>query len=158
VTACALLVSETRDHGSKFTSFDDAIRLLVENNVLVFAAAFSPYLSKQLDTTRATNQDEWRLNRKIGEYLDATRQAMRKNTSQACAVMTGGEYKLFTANGGFETDLTMFSNHLHSRYDLSFVPNDPHRGLHQIGVNLRNPQKDGSVLFRSSYWIQTTRP
>jgi hypothetical protein len=46
-----LLISETRDHRSKFARLDDAIRLIDENNILVFAVPFSPYISKQLHTT-----------------------------------------------------------------------------------------------------------
>lgn len=48
-----------------------------------------------------------------------------------------------------------FTNHLHSRYLLSFAPENPQAGWHQIRVRL----KDGSdrlVLARSSYWAEGT--
>jgi VWFA-related protein len=147
-----LLISETRDHGSKFTKFDDVIRLIGENNIAVFAVPFSPYISQQLDVVRGTNKDEWTPNINILEKLAAARQAMRKNTPHALTSMTGGEYELFATRNAFETDLTTFSNHLHSRYQLSFEPNDPHPGLHQIRVKLRDPGKNWNVLYRSSYW------
>jgi VWFA-related protein len=54
-----LLVSETRDHGSHFTKLDDVVRLIGENNILVFAVPFSPYISQQLDVARGTSKDEW---------------------------------------------------------------------------------------------------
>jgi VWFA-related protein len=148
-----LLVSETRDHGSRFTKLDDVVRLIGENNILVFAVPFSPYISQQLDVARGTNKDEWSPNVDIIEKLAAARQAMRKNAPRALTSMTGGEYELFATRNAFETDLTTFSNHLRSRYQLSFEPNDPHPGLHQIRVKLRDPEKDWSVLFRSSYWV-----
>jgi VWFA-related protein len=147
-----LLISETRDHGSRFAKLDDAIRLIGENNISVFAIPFSPYISQQLNVLRGTNQDEWTPNMDIIEKLAAARQALRKNTPKALTSMTGGEYELFETRNGFETDLTTFSNHLHSRYHLSFAPSGPHTGLHQIRVKLRDSGKDWSVLFRSSYW------
>jgi VWFA-related protein len=149
-----LLISETRDHGSKFAKFDEVLRLIGENNISVFAVPFSPYISQQLDVVRGANKDEWTPNINILEKLAAARQAMRKNISQALTSMTGGEYELFATRNAFETDLTTFSNHLHSRYQLSFEPNDPHPGLHQIRVKLRDPGKNWSVLFRSSYWVE----
>lgn len=149
-----LLISETRDHGSRFTNLDDVVRLIGENNILVFAVPFSPYISQQLDVARGTNQDEWLPNVDILEKLVAARQALRKNVTQALASMTGGEYELFTTRNVFETDLTTFSNHLNSRYQLSFEPNDPKPGLHQIRVELRDPGKKWNVLYRSSYWAE----
>ncbi|MBO0912029.1 MAG: VWA domain-containing protein [Acidobacteria bacterium] len=152
-----VLISETRDHGSKFTKLDDVVRLVGENNVLVFAAAFSPYLSKQLDAARATNQDEWTAQIDLIEKLAAARQALRKNIPQALAAMTGGEYKLFLNRNGFENDLEAFSNHLNSRYQLSFEPDDPHPGFHRLRVRLRSPGKAWSVVYRSSYWAEPSK-
>jgi VWFA-related protein len=149
-----LLISETRDHGSKFAKFDEVLRLIAENSISVFAVPFSPYISQQLDAVRGANKDEWTPNIDILEKLAAARQAMRKNIPQALTSMTRGEYELFTTRNAFETDLTTFSNHIHSRYQLSFEPNDPGSGLHQIRVKLRDPGKNWSVLFRSSYWVE----
>ncbi|HKW17902.1 MAG TPA: VWA domain-containing protein [Terriglobales bacterium] len=147
-----LLISETRDHGSKFTKLDDAIRLIDENNILVFAVPFSPYISQQLDVMRGANKDEWSPDMDILEKLAAARQAMRKNMPKALTSLTGGEYEFFATRNGFENDLTTFANHLHSRYQLSFEPNDPKPGLHQIRVKLRDPEKKWNVVYRSSYW------
>jgi VWFA-related protein len=147
-----LLISETRDHGSHFAKIDDAMRLVGTTNTLVFALPFSPYVSHQLDTARGSNRDEWGTNVDIIEKLAAARQAMRKNIPKTLASMTGGEYELFISRKGFETHMTNFANHLHSRYLLSFEPKDPHPGLHKIQVHLRNPAQNEILLFRSSYW------
>jgi len=88
-----------------------------------------------------------------GDGGAAIRQAMEKNTPKELASMTGGEYELSNTRKGFETDMTSFANHLHSRYLLSFEPKHPHPGLHQIRVRLKNPTQNGIVLFRSSYWV-----
>jgi hypothetical protein len=50
-----------------------------------------------------------------------------------------------------------FTNHLHSRYLLSFQPSDPHPGLHQIRVRLQQPN-GATVLARGSYWAGTSAP
>ena len=83
-------------------------------------------------------------------------QSVRRNTPRAIADMTGGEYELFSSRKSFERLLTEFTNHLQSRYLLSFEPRDPHAGLHAIRVQLRNPEKR-SVLARNSYWAEAAR-
>jgi VWFA-related protein len=149
-----LLISETRDHGSHFAKLDDVVRLIGETNATVYALPFSPYVSQQLDAARGINRDEWSANVDIIEKIAAARQAMRRNTPKALAAMTGGEYELFATRNQFETEMTTFANHLHSRYLLSFEPRSPHSGLHQIRVRLREPPKNWTVLFRSSYWAK----
>ncbi len=148
-----LLISETRDHGSHFAQLDDVVQLIGATNTLVYALPFSPYGSQQLDALRGANRDEWSPNVDFIEKLAAARQAIRKNTPKALASMTGGEYELFATRKGFETDMTSFANHLHSRYQLSFQPKRPRSGLHQIRVRLRYPPQNETVLFRSSYWV-----
>ncbi len=148
-----LLISETRDHGSRFSKLDEVVRLINETNVSVYALPFSPYVSHQLDDLRATNKDEWSPNIDILGKLGDIHQAMRKNLPRALAAMTGGEYSSFASRDAFETNMTSFTNHLHSRYLLSFEPKDPPPGLHQIRVRLRNQEKGRTVLFRRSYWV-----
>jgi len=148
-----LLISETRDHGSRFAKIDDAVRLVGVTHTLVYALPFSPYLSQQLDIARGSNRDEWSPNLDIIEKLAAARQAMRKNSARALASMTGGEYEMFATRKGFESDMIGFANHLHSRYLLSFEPKNPHPGLHRIRVRLRRADSHETVLFRSTYWV-----
>ena len=152
-----LLISETRDHGSRFSKIDDVVRLIGETNTSVYALPFSPYASQQLDAIRGANRDEWSPVMDIQEKLAVARQAIRKNTPKTLAALTGGEYELFTSRKGFETDMASFANHLDSRYLLSFEPMNPHPGLHQIRVRLRNPTPGQTVLFRSSYWVANER-
>jgi hypothetical protein len=44
-----------------------------------------------------------------------------------------------------------FTNHLHSRYLVSFAPKEPHPGLHLLRVRVKD-NKDAVVLSRTSYW------
>src|SRR3977135_651802 len=148
-----LLISETRDHGSRFAKIDGAVRVGRVTHTLVYALPFSPYISQQLDTARGSNRDEWGTGVDFIEKLAAARQAMRKNSAKALASMTGGEYEMFATRQSFESDMISFANHLHSRYQLSFEPKDPHVGLRRIRVRLKNSDSNQTLLFRSSYWV-----
>jgi VWFA-related protein len=149
-----LLISETRDHGSRFTKPEDAGRVIDASDVSVYALPFSPYVSQQLDTARGTNKDEWSPNIDLLEKIEDIRQGMRKNIPKTVAGLTGGEYELFSTRDAFESDLIAFANHLHSRYQLSFEPRDPHPGSHQIRVRLRHPAEGESVVARTSYQVK----
>jgi VWFA-related protein len=155
-----LLVSENRDHGSHVTKTDDVVAALGNSNTVVYALAFSPSLSQVLDTERGVNRDEayWDAPPDIIGTLLMARNAMKKNITKAIAEMTGGEYELFTTRKGFEVRLVDFNNQLHSRYVLSFAPQAPHPGLHQIQVRLKQSLPRTTVLSRTSYWAKGTIP
>jgi hypothetical protein len=117
----------------------------------MYALPFSPSLSNVLDTMRGNNREEMNEGPDLLAPLRMAAQAMKKNAPKTIASMTGGEYELFDSRNSFENRMLDFSNHLHSRYLLSFEPKDPHSGLHQIHVGLRNPG-EGTVLARTRYW------
>jgi VWFA-related protein len=147
-----LLISETRDHGSK-GKIDDTVAAIGQSNAVMYALAFSPALSNILDTGRGTNKDE---EHPTVDFLDLgyrVAQAMRKNMPSTIASMTGGEYELFATRKKFEVRMNDFTNHLHSRYLLSFAPKNPRPGLHQIRVRV-NGAGDATVLARSNYWAE----
>ena len=150
-----LLISETRDHGSKFAKVDDVIASVGDSNTVIYALPFSPSLSQVLDTERGSNKDEMQAGPDLLAPLIMTAQSMRKNVAKTIASMTGGEYELFSSRKSFETDMTGFTNHLHSRYLLSFQPQNPHPGLHAIHVHLAVPGTS-TALFRTSYWVEAT--
>jgi hypothetical protein len=121
----------------------------------MYALAFSPALSNILDTGRGTNKNEEHEGIDFLDLAYRAAQAMRKNVPSTIAEMTGGEYELFATRKKFDTRMNDFTNHLHSRYLLSIEPKNPHTGLHQIHVRLRNGGTD-AVLARASYWPQGT--
>lgn len=150
-----LLISETRDHGSHAVNLDNAIQAVSESNTIMYSLTFSPTVSTAMDTLRGewdarTDPAGWNLD--LQRLLKMTREAMRKNAPKAMASMTGGEYELFTSRKSFEKFMTEFTNHLHSRYLLRFEPKDPHPGLHQVRVRLRE-KRDAVVLARRNYWV-----
>ncbi len=151
-----LLISETRDHGSK-VKIEDAVAAIGQSNAVMYALAFSPALSNILDTGRGTNKDEEQQGVNILDLAYRVAQAMRKNVPSTVASMTGGEYELFATRKKFEIRMNDFTNHLHSRYLLSFAPKSPHPGLHQIRVRLKNAE-NREVLARTSYWAAGTAP
>lgn len=150
-----LLISETRDHGSHI-KIENAVAAVGQANALMYGLAFSPALSNILDTGRGNNKNEMHQGVNFIDLAYRTAQAMRKNVPATVTSMTGGEYQLFATRKKFEMRMNDFTNHLHSRYLLSFSPQSPHQGLHQIRVRLRN--QDGStVLARTSYWAEGGR-
>ena len=150
-----LLISEIRDHGSKL-KIEDAVAAVGESNTLMYALSFSPALSNILDTERGTNLAEMHNGINFVDLAYRIAQAMKKNVPSTIAAMTGGEYELFATRKKFEVRLNDFTNHLHSRYLLSFAPENPHAGLHQIRVRLR-AGSHRMVLARSNYWAEGTR-
>jgi len=151
-----LLISESRDHGSH-VKIDDAVSAIGQSNSVMYALTFSPALSNILDTGRGTNiESEMHQGINFLDLAYRTAQAMRKNIPSTIASMTGGEYELFATKNKFDVRMNDFTNHLHSRYLLSFAPQSPHPGLHQIRVRLREAG-DAAVLARSSYWAEGSK-
>lgn len=148
-----LLISEMRDHGSH-SKIEPTVAAIGQSNTLMYALAFSPGLSNILDTGRGTNLNEMHEGANLIDLAYRTAQAMRKNIPSTVAQMTGGEYELFATRKRFEVRMNDFTNHLHSRYLLSFAPNKPRPGLHQVRVRLRERKKDAAVLSRTCYWAE----
>lgn len=150
-----LLVSETRDHGSQ-VKIADAVAEIGKANAVMYALAFSPSLSNILDTGRGNNVNEMGTSPDLMGPMIMAVQAMRKNAPKTMAAMTGGEYELFATRNKFELHMIDFTNHLHSRYLLSIAPKNPHPGLHQIRVRLKNGGSN-TVLARTSYWAEGSK-
>jgi VWFA-related protein len=145
-----LLISETRDHGSA-AKVEDVVAEIGQSRTAVYALAFSPSRSNVLDTMRGNNLNEMNPSPDLLAPLLMAAQAMQKNMPKTVAAMTGGEYEMFATGKNFDLRMIDFSNHLHSRYFLSIEPKNPHAGLHQLKVRLRNPG-ERTVLARTSYW------
>ena len=147
-----LLISETRDHGSKAKA-ESVVAAVGQANAVMYALAFSPSLSNILDTGRGNNKDEMHEGVNFLALGYQAAQAMRKNIPSTVTSMTGGEYQLFATKKKFDLRMTDFTNHLHSRYLLSFAPKSPRPGLHQIRVKLKGGSDD-TVLARTRYWVE----
>jgi VWFA-related protein len=147
-----LLISEARDHGSAH-KISETVVAIGQSNALMYALAFSPGVSNILDTAKGNNVSEMHNGINFLDLGYRSAQALRKNVPSAVVAMTGGEYELFASKKKFDMKMTSFTNHLHSRYLLSFSPKSPHAGLHQIRVRLKDGG-DKTVLARTSYWAE----
>lgn len=151
-----LLISETRDHGSHFAKIDDIVAAIGNSNSSVFALTFSPAKTNVLDTLRGNNNDRWKPVPDLLYPIQEVAQGLRKNAAKEVTTLTGGEYAGFSSAKAFDARLSDFTNHLHSRYLLSFEPKSPHPGLHRLQVHVKGPA-DLTVLSRSSYWAAGSR-
>jgi VWFA-related protein len=76
---------------------------------------------------------------------------LHKNVPESVAHLTGGEYYKFGNDKNFQNDLMTISNHIPNRYVLSFQPQSPHPGLHEIRLQLKDYKLQ--VIARTSYWV-----
>jgi VWFA-related protein len=144
-----LLISETRDHGSRDV---DARRLVEEigtSNTLVLSVTFSP--SKALLLQDLKHGGYGASTADLLVPLMMAIQSMRKNAARQIAVMSGGEYAPFTTERGFEDRVQEVAKHARNRYLLSFRPTDSSPGLHLLEVKLTR-DLGARVVARTSYW------
>jgi VWFA-related protein len=80
--------------------------------------------------------------------------ALRKNTAQSIADLTGGEFFHFHNARDLREGLIRMANDVPNAYVLSFSPSAPTPGLHELKVQLRD--HPGLVVrARSQYWAET---
>lgn len=144
-----LLVSETRDHGSRNLDPQRLIEQIGSSNTLVLSVAFSPSKALLLNDLRNGGQGAG-----VGDLLTPLMmavQAVRKNVAREIAVMSGGEYAPFTTERNFENRIQEVAKHARNRYLLSFRPTDSTPGLHVLDVRLTRDYR-ARVVARQSYW------
>lgn len=144
-----LLISESRDHGSKKFSAQDLVEQIGTSNTLVLSLTYSP--------TKAGLMDWGKGNAAGGSSIDLLAPlmmavaAVHKNAAREIATMSGGEYASFTKEKGFQDRVDELASHARNRYILSFHPSDLTPGLHTIQVKLNNDY-NARVVARASYW------
>lgn len=83
----------------------------------------------------------------------AARNALRANTAESVAQLTGGEFAHFHDARDLQRRLIPVSNDVPNYYVLSFRPTDTSPGLHALHVELKN-RPHLVVKARSAYWIE----
>jgi VWFA-related protein len=139
-----LLISESRDHGSKTATAPQLVEQIGASNTLVLSLTWSPAKAEILDQLAHGGGN-------LIEFLPMAVQAMRSNVARSLAVMSGGEYLSFTGQKGFEDRISEMASHARNRYILSFRPTDATPGLHRLDVKM-NADVDGHVVARTDYW------
>ena len=82
------------------------------------------------------------------------RSALRTNTAESIAQLTGGEFFHFHDEKDLKAGLISFSNDVPNYYVLSFRPTAPEHGLHALSVQLKDRPKV-TIKSRSEYWIDS---
>ncbi len=139
-----LLISESRDHGSKTVTAPQLVERIGTSNTLVLSLTWSPAKAEMLDQLAHGGGN-------LIELLPMAVQAVRSNVARSLAVMSGGEYMAFTRQKSFEDRISEMASHARNRYILSFRPTDRTPGLHRLEVRL-NADVDARVVARTSYW------
>jgi VWFA-related protein len=150
-----LLISETRDHGSRNVDPQRLIEQIGISNTLVLSVTFSPSKALLLNDLASGGQTA-----SVGDLLAPLMmaiQAVRKNVAREIAVMSGGEYAPFTTERAFEDRIQEVAKHARNRYLLSFRPTDSTPGLHVLDVRLTRDYP-ARVVARESYWALKAQP
>ncbi len=143
-----LLVSESRDHGSKKTQAKELVERIGTSNTLVLALTYSASGAEFLDDLKGHNAG--RPPDFLAPVVMAV-EAMRKNVPKQLAEMSGGEYAPFVKEKGFEERVEDVARHARNRYMLSFSPSDKTPGYHTLRVRLTEDY-GARVVARASYW------
>ena len=147
-----LLISETRDHGSRQVNPQGLVEKIGSSNTLVLSVSFSPSKALLLNDLKNGGQSAG-----VGDLLTPLLmaiQAVRKNAAREIAVMSGGEYAPFTTERAFEDRIQEVAKHARNRYLLSFRPTNNAPGLHTLDVRLTQDY-NARVVARTSYWAET---
>lgn len=153
-----LLISETRDHGSRHVTIPELVKRIGTSNTLVFSVSFSPSKAEMMDWAKGHSGGGGDINL-LGPVVMAVN-AMRRNVPKTLAAMSGGEYEPFAREKAFESRITEAARHAHNRYMLSFYPTDPAPGLHTLDVKLTQDY-GARIVARANYWAvndSTARP
>jgi VWFA-related protein len=84
----------------------------------------------------------------------ASRNALRTNTAESVAELTGGQFLPFHNGRDLKAGLIAVSNDVPNRYVLSFRPAHPTPGLHSLHVEIKN-RPELVVKSRTEYWIDS---
>jgi hypothetical protein len=89
----------------------------------------------------------------VSTPLGAAVKALRTNTADELAVLSGGAHLKFRDEPGFEKQLSAIADDIHHCYMLSFQPDSHQPGFHTLSVRATGPQPHLSLLARTSYWF-----
>ena len=146
-----LLVSESRDHGSKRVSAPQLVERIGTSNTLVLSLTWSPVKAEFLDQLVNPGSGNW-----IALAVLAAN-ALKSNAAKSLAVMSGGEALSFTSERAFEERISTMASHARNRYMLSFHPTELTPGLHRLEVKLKDGTP-GQVVARTDYWAVPPEP
>jgi hypothetical protein len=142
-----LLLSQSKDGGSR-TPAKEVLRRLGKGNTAVYSLTFSapktpPHSWGQVDEAVDPSTP-----------LGAAVKALRTNTAEELAVLSGGAHGKFRDEPDFERQLSAIADDIRHRYMVTFQPAAHQPGFHTVSVRVAG-QPHVSVLARASYWFET---
>ena len=155
-----LLLSQSRDEGSR-TSAEEVVRHLGKGNTSVYCLTFPTPKSPphSWGKSRAAKPPALSPSGQVNEVLDLSTplgsavKALRTNTADELAVLSGGAHLKFRDEPDFEKQLSAIADDIHHRYMLSFQPDSHQPGFHTLSVRVTGQQPHLSILARTSYWF-----
>jgi VWFA-related protein len=135
-----LLISGEHDHGSYASDAASLTRDILSRNFSVYSLAFSGAKNGVLHGLSSMNP------------LAMSAGAMQRNVPGVVAELTGGDFYHFDSQKNFEDDFEKIASHVHNRYSLTYIPNNPQPGLHSLRVNVVDI-KANVVAARKGYWV-----
>ena len=173
-----LLISESRDRSSK-ADLESVVVAAQTAGVAVYAATYSAFRTaftakptegrapremkrsdpakepqSPRDNERPIPPPEQRLDILAG--IGELTRLGKTNTTQVLTGRTGGATVSFTRQKGLEEAIEKLSSDLHTQYLLSFAPQKPDPGYHQLEVRINRPG-EFRVRSRPGYW-SSARP
>lgn len=148
-----LLISEKRDHGSKFTKPELLVQKIGRSDVLVLSVAFSPARAQFAHDIKDSGDDR---TMNMLSSLVMIVKAFKKNVAREISLMSGGEYTTFVNDKNFQARVLSAAKHVRNRYLITFSPTDPTPGLHTIRVRTREDY-GARIVARANYWRQSDK-
>jgi VWFA-related protein len=135
-----VLISGEHDHGSYASDNASLIRDVSMSDASVYGLSFRTVRKGLVGKLRS-----------LGPFpLSAN--AMQKNSSEALAQLTGGEFYRFDSEKGFEDRILEIANHINNRYILTFHPSNLQPGFHRLEVAVELSKMD-ILSARTGYWL-----
>ncbi len=144
-----ILVSESRDHGSRVETLSAIVQKLTLKDTIVYSVTFSPARSQLLHGfTEPVETTKMNLLAPIQMAIEG----MQKNVAEGLSNLSGGDSLKFKTRRSFESDLAFINTDIPNRYLLSFQPKDAKPGPHTLTVRLRNRNDKIEIRARNAYW------
>jgi VWFA-related protein len=135
-----VLISSEHDHGSYASDNASLIRDVSASDASVYCLSFR------------TARKEIVGKLKFLSPFAVSASAMQRNSSEALAQMTGGEFYRFDSEKRFEDRILEVANHINNRYIFTFHPSNPDPGFHALEVEV-DYSKVAVLSARTGYWL-----
>ncbi|HLH01828.1 MAG TPA: VWA domain-containing protein [Bryobacteraceae bacterium] len=143
--AYIVIIGENKDRGSK-EKLGDLLPKLQRSGATVYNVTYSAYL-----TPFTTRPEDYQPTGGSPSYIEFAR-LFKQNTAAALTETSGGRKFGFETKSKLEKDLMALGADLHSRYLLSFTPDENADGrFHSLEVHIRG-RDDARVRTRSGYF------